>query len=86
MAKPRYRLVRLCQLNPGDVFWSLISGRAIKGDKIYYMPREVFKGRLIHHTNGGEKVKILESPHLSTLGFEMHTSKDRQVFVEVDNG
>lgn len=86
MAKPRYRLVRLCQLNPGDIFWSLTSGRAMKGDKIYRTPREVFKGRLIHHTNGGEKVKILESTSLSSLGFELHTSKDRPVFVEVDNG
>lgn len=86
MDKPRYRVVPLGQLNPGDIFWSITSGRAMKGDKIYRTPREVFKGRLIHHTNGGEKVKILESPSLSSLGFELHTSKDRMVFVEVDNG
>lgn len=83
MDKPRYRVVPLGQLNAGDIFWSITSGRVLKGNKEYRTPREPFKGQVIYHTNGGMKVKILEGSTASRFGFEMHTSRERLVFVEV---
>lgn len=77
-------MVRLGDLRKGDFFWSHTSGRAYRNGEWFKQPRIAFRGKVLVQTSGG--VKIQMEAIFTGKRIESFASKDRMVFLEVDNG
>jgi hypothetical protein len=84
MAKMKVKMVRLGDLRKGDFFWSHTSGMAYRNGEWFKQPRIAFRGKVLVQTRGGVKVQI--EGIFTGKRIESFASKDRRVFMEVDNG